>query len=130
MDALTVTVWMDSWQMECCGEPFSTGDAVDWTVHRPDREWLAKVLGPERAAGVDFAEEHHGDADPEREENRVRGTVTALQYVHCRYAPGADRTLHAVPGTALLSDVDRAEKWVEDRGEHRFLGYLVRLRRA
>lgn len=40
-----VPVWMDSWQYECCGDPFAVGDRVHWTVHPADLEFLAPPLG-------------------------------------------------------------------------------------
>lgn len=34
-------VWVDAWQMQCCGDPFAVGSRVAWTLSEPDREWLA-----------------------------------------------------------------------------------------
>ncbi|NGO77893.1 hypothetical protein G6045_19840 [Streptomyces sp. YC504] len=121
-----MTVWMDSWQMECCGTPFSLGERVDWAVREPDRNWLAGVLGSQAAAQVDAAEGHHGDVDPETT-HRATGTVTGIQYVHCRYATASDRTRHPVPGSGTLTAVHEAEQWVRDSGESEFVGYLVQV---
>ncbi|MFF0303105.1 DUF6578 domain-containing protein [Streptomyces sp. NPDC004562] len=30
----TVTIWVDGWQMQCCGESFAPGDAVSWPLLR------------------------------------------------------------------------------------------------
>lgn len=42
-----MTVWVDFWQMQCCGEPFRTGDQVAWTVRATDPDWLEVMLGPQ-----------------------------------------------------------------------------------
>ena len=31
---MDMTVWVDSWQMQCCGEPFCRGSQVAWTLAR------------------------------------------------------------------------------------------------
>jgi hypothetical protein len=66
--------------MRCCGEPFAIGSAVSWAVRDADQAWLEEVLGPETAATVDAAEEHH-DGDDGR---TVHGTVLSIAGVHCR----------------------------------------------
>ena len=41
-------VWIDAWQMQCCGDPFAVGDRVAWTVSNAvEREWLETLVGPE-----------------------------------------------------------------------------------
>ncbi len=122
-----MTLWVDAWQVQCCGEPFRLGSPVAWTVREADPDWLEAVLGAKAASGVDGAEEHHGGL-PEHTEP-VRGVVTRIWAVHCRYAPrpGDPRALYPVPGSGVLTDVDSADGRVADRGEERFVGYVVRL---
>src|SRR3954451_24359290 len=103
-------VWVDDWQLQCCGDPFSVGSEVTWTLsHEPDREWLTEVIGAAFASSVTHAEEHHGGL-PESWP-RTTGRVTAIRSVFCRYAPvGTDsRTLSPVPGSGRLHDIDRAD---------------------
>jgi hypothetical protein len=102
-------VWVDAWQMQCCGEPFRVGARVTWTLRAPDNDRLAMILGPD--VKVDAAEEHHGGV-PE-DAPRTTGTVRGIQAVH--YGP-AERT-----------EVRSADGWTKDRGELKFAGYLVRL---
>ncbi len=40
-----MTVWVDSWQMRCCGEPFRVGSQVAWTLSGADPDWLGAMLG-------------------------------------------------------------------------------------
>jgi hypothetical protein len=122
-----MTLWVDAWQVQCCGEPFRLGSPVAWTVREADRDWLQAVLGAEAAPGVDGAEEHHCGT-PEGTEPTT-GVVTRISAVHCRYAPrpGDPRALYPVPGSGVLTDVDSADGRIVDRGEERFVGYVVRL---
>lgn len=125
---MTVTLWVDAWQMQCCGEPFRLGSQVAWTVGEADPDWLEAVLGAETSPGVDGAEEHHGGIPEDTEP--TTGLVTCISAVHCRYAPrpgGDPRTLCPVPGSGVLADVDSADGWVADRGDECFVGYVVRL---
>ena len=82
-------VWLDSWQMQCCGGKFSVGDRVSWTlVPEPDLEFPESVLGKARAALVTHREEHHGGLAAGAP--TTSGVVRSIQAVSCRYAPGPD----------------------------------------
>jgi hypothetical protein len=119
-----MTVWVDAWQMQCCGDDFSAGSRVSWTLADADADWLRAVLGDDIA--VDAAEEHHGgvpDGTPP-----TTATVTAIAAVHCRYAPGRgrdERTLAPVRASAVLTPVTSADGWTPDRDDLHFAGYLV-----
>lgn len=120
-------IWVDDWQVQCCGDAFSVGATVSWTVQEPDREWLTGLLGDQVAATVDAAEEHHGDGPLER----VEAEVTEISAVHCRYAlkPGAD-ALYPVEGSSVLTPLTEADGWTPNRGELSFVGYLVTLAKS
>jgi hypothetical protein len=125
---MDITVWVDHWQMQCCGKPFSRGSQVAWTLGPADPEWLQAVLGANRQQTVDAAEEHHGGV-PE-DTVPTEGTVIWIAAVHCRFAPkpsGDSRTLYPVPDSGTLTEVDSADGWTADRGDEKFTGYLVRL---
>jgi hypothetical protein len=125
---MSMTVWVDGWQMQCCGEPFRVGSQVSWTLRDADPDWLGAVLGADAQQAVDAAEEHHGEA-PEGTTPR-QGTVIHITAVHCRYAPrpsGDARTLYPVPASGVLTDIESADGWVSDHGDERFAGYLVQL---
>ena len=34
-DGVRLTVWIEDWQHECCGEPFSIGETLHWTLGEP-----------------------------------------------------------------------------------------------
>ncbi|MDX6764822.1 DUF6578 domain-containing protein [Streptomyces sp. F8] len=60
---MRLTVWVDDWQMQCCGEGFAPGDVVSWQLLEADPEDYADVVGEDLAAGIDFHEEHHGGGE-------------------------------------------------------------------
>jgi len=60
----------------------------------------------------------------------IRGTVTHIAAVHCRYAPrpgSESRTIYPVAGSGVLTIIESADGWTADRGDERFAGYLVQL---
>ena len=121
-----MTVWVDAWQMQCCGERFSVGSRVSWTLAEADINWLRTIL--DAGVTVDAAEEHHGGAPDDAPQTTV--TVTAITAVHCQFAPapGADeRVLSPVRSSAVLTSVRSADGWTPDRDGLHFSGYLVRV---
>ena len=128
LSVMGMTVWVDSWQVQCCGEPFHRGSQVAWTLGPADTVWLEEILSPHARQPVDAAEEHHGGL-PEDAQATV-GTVTGIAAVHCRFESspgGGPPAFCAVRGSGVLTDIERADGWTLDRGEERFVGYLVRL---
>jgi hypothetical protein len=125
---MIMTVWVDSWQMQCCGTPFRRGAKVTWTLRDADPDWFATMLGPFVRRTVQAEEEHHGGV-PE-DTPPTTGTVTLIAAVHCRYAPrGSDPgPSYPVPGSGVLAEVASADGWIADRGKERFVGYLVQLK--
>ncbi|WP_158610889.1 DUF6578 domain-containing protein [Micromonospora endolithica] len=125
---MEIRVWVDDWQMQCCGEPFAVGDRVSWRLRDLDPEWPGLVLGSDLTAGVDQAEEHHGRVSEDL--SPVTGIVASIHAVHCRYAPLSDERpthRHPVPGSGAMTSVRSADGWTPDRGDLTFAGYVVRL---
>ncbi|MFF9848014.1 DUF6578 domain-containing protein [Streptomyces litmocidini] len=127
---MTLTIWVDGWQMQCCGENFAPGDVVSWKLLEVDPEDYADVVGGERGDGIDFREERHihdeGHAPTSVE-------VVSITEVHCRYGvpPGAtDKANRPVPGTTVLVPVEKADGRAKARPDVSFAGYLVTARRA
>ncbi len=76
--ARTELVWIDDWEMQCCGEPFSVGDSVDWPASPlSDGSWCAE-LGLEKAPSWIYSA--HCD-----DEGQLRGTVEEIEAVFCRF---------------------------------------------
>jgi hypothetical protein len=127
---MRVRVWVDSWQMQCCGEPFRVGSQVEWTLGDADRDWINAMLGPDAQQAADAMEEHRGGLPAETPP--TRGTVTRIAAARCRYAPrhGCDsRARYPVPGSGVLSDAESADGWTPDHGDLQFAGYLAQFER-
>ncbi|MGW1749956.1 DUF6578 domain-containing protein [Streptomyces sp. NPDC002092] len=119
-------VFYESWQMECCGTPFSVGEKVSWPLRFVDadevlgggwHEEFPEIMGaggPGPQAGL-LTVETHGGKWPE-----VAGRVRAIRVVTQEYAetaPGS-RSWEPVrgPGTRRLRRVDECPKWFADEG--------------
>ncbi|SIR58385.1 DUF6578 domain-containing protein [Microbacterium sp. RURRCA19A] len=87
MDPLTARssdvtrVWLETWEWECCGEPFGIGDEVDLLLlTRTPSAAFVESVGLELAATVDAIESHHQET-PSTPEDRVRGRVRGIHAV-------------------------------------------------
>ncbi|GAB3160557.1 DUF6578 domain-containing protein [Amycolatopsis sp. NPDC004378] len=120
---METTVWVDDWQLQCCGEPFSVGSRVRWHLVASDPDSLGEVLGEEAAARVPYAEEHHGSesGDP------VEAVVRSIDAVHHRLRPSPENPqwLVHVEDSTVLRPVQRADGREPESDGLSFRGYLV-----
>ena len=58
------TVFYDSWQMECCGTPFSVGDIVKWLVLKAEQ-----LNTPVNVGAINYCYEAHSCNGVQREHN-------------------------------------------------------------
>ncbi len=121
-------VWIDAWQMQCCGDPFHVGQRVEFSTAPPrDLEFLARVLGAERAACLTDCEDHHDVSEGALA--RIAGSVEGIEAVWCRF----DVRGHPVAGTTHSALREQADGWEPEddpdpkREEPilRFVGYVV-----
>lgn len=68
---MQITVYYESWQMDCCGTPFGIGDTVEWRCDKADDSFLIKA---------DYYYEAHDIVD-----YVVTGKVVQIQMVKCEY---------------------------------------------
>ncbi len=125
MRAVRRRVWIDNWQMQCCGDPFRVGQQVQFsTTSNVDRDFLGVVLGAEAAAALTDYEDHHDlDVGPL---TPLIGTVDRIEAISCRYEQ-RDRAMYPLAGTTQVVVQDEATGWeAEAEGEGlRFVGYVV-----
>ncbi|WP_240802387.1 DUF6578 domain-containing protein [Streptomyces sp. A0642] len=87
---MALTILVDDWQMQCCGDAFAPGGVVSRTLLEADPEDYADVVGSERADEIDFCEERHGQGEGRA---LTSAEVVSIVEVHCRYGvPRVPRT--------------------------------------
>lgn len=111
--------------MQCCGDPFSVGSAIEWTVSEEvDADFLASFLSAEDAERFTHAEEHHADEGTTLQP--LKGVVRGIDAVFCSYTPRpAGRTLVPATGSGLMVRRESADGWETEERSLRFLGYGV-----
>lgn len=123
-------VWVEAWQIQCCGDPFEIGSSIQWEGLTTDGEFLETFLGPKVAGTVTFAEERH--ADPDVELMSLSGRVAAVSAVFGQFAPAASNSKMLLPveGSGVVHERKRATGWEDEVEPQYFLGYIVDLVRS
>ncbi len=93
-------VWVDDWQQQCCGEPFSVGSRVTWVLRPATGPSTTGVVTRIRTACCAYA------SDPASTDPRV-------------FAP--------VASTSVVTDVQDADAWYEAPEPLQLNGFLVDL---
>lgn len=84
------TVYLDDWEWDCCGDPFTVGDRVTLQV-RDASAALRALLGGTLGAHIDAAESHH-EIDPD--DPPARGLVGVVRSI---VGVAVDHTEHREP---------------------------------
>ena len=118
---MELRILYEQWQMECCGTPFSAGDAVQWPVCLPLKSDFPSYIGK-----IDYIYDAH-DINPGGL-FLLEGTVSSVRLLYEKYAPKHDdpRTLVPVSGTTF--DCTRAEGFEPPRDGMNCSGYIAVLR--
>jgi hypothetical protein len=70
-------VLIESWQIQCCGEPFKIGDNIKWSVTK----WMKDLEAP--LTDIDYCYENHGgNGKPLFELTGLVKKIKALYYKH------------------------------------------------
>lgn len=127
-------VWLDSWEWQCCGEPFEVGSEVEWALTPmlpEERSFLVEPLGSEILDGISHCETHHDHPHDEPRPIPTRGRVESIEAVYWTRAPrpGQDRhVVYPVEGSAVVVKRETVDGWEpEDEGGLRHEGYIVDL---
>ena len=125
-------VWIDDWEMECCGEPFGVDDYVEWPGQAVERsDWLERLFANTRVV-VDFTYDGHGQG-AESARIKVSGVVQRTDAVGSRMIRTPIDALadeHRVgEGGAVRHAIHRAQRTppFREREGVEFVGYLVNL---
>ncbi len=113
-------VYYESWQIQCCGKPFSVGEKVEWTCKIPSDYKNAHGII------IDFDEDHHGFPT-----NSITGTVTKILAERSEFPKGEKEVWYERAKTIQeeLQHADGKEsvKEDDDSTERTFWGYIVEL---
>jgi hypothetical protein len=127
-----MNVWVECWELQCCGEPFAVGDEVEWgllPVNADDRSYFTNGLGAEAAGRLTHCERHHEDVN-EKQPVPTRGVVRSITAAYWERAPrpgGKPRVFYTVPGTTVFETRDGADGWELEKDGLGFEGYVVEL---
>ncbi|MBR6338090.1 MAG: hypothetical protein IKR76_10245 [Ruminococcus sp.] len=114
------TVFYDSWQLECCGTPFTAGDKIKWVVRPNNGLYTAVDL-----SFVDYCYEAHSEYKPDF--SVIEGIVTDIRLLCQRYEPDKDRPRLLLPVSGELFPTERAEGFDEAPEGMQASGYVVGL---
>lgn len=117
-------MWLDAWEMDCCGDPFAVGDTVEWTVASPDPAWLLRVYG-EEAGGLTDVVDRHETRDACYE---LRGVVRRIRAGHVHLVPSSPgQGGRVLPAGGVLRDVRQATRFAPAPSGREHSGFLVDL---
>ena len=113
------TIYYESWQLQCCGDPFSVGDKVEWTGILSQYQNAHGII-------IDFDEEHHGFATL-----NITGTITRIIAERSEFPKGGLGVSYEKAKT-IKEDLQHANGWESDlpndeTTERTFWGYIVEL---
>ena len=115
------TVYYDLWQIQCCGDPFSVGESIEWTCISPS---LSK-----NAHGriIDFDEDHHASAT-----HILTGTIANIFAEYSEF-PKGEKEINYSKADTKFKEIQHADGWEselkdDDTTERTFWGYVVELK--
>ncbi|MEZ5412001.1 MAG: DUF6578 domain-containing protein [Acidimicrobiales bacterium] len=120
-----VRVWVDNWQMQCCGTPLRVGVEASFEVLALDRSFLSPILGEAVVSAIGWAEERHGHDEPL---HHLSGWVTGIEGAFCRYELREDgRMYEAVAGSGRTERLELTDGYEDAREGDWFMGYIVEI---
>jgi hypothetical protein len=114
------TIWVDGWEMQCCGVPFKTGKCVKWTISKCKNDFL-------QIGGIDFYYDAHSSG---KEQYEISGIVSNIQIVYALYELSYYNGQKCyIPASYKLANYDgEAGGWEKDFDDtYKFCAYLVQL---
>lgn len=119
----TCKLYYESWQLQCCGDPFAVGDKVNWTCVMPTEYKNAHGII------IDFEEEHHGFAT-----HSISGTVAQIIAERSEF-PKGKRVVHYPQAKTIQEEIPKANGHEKDfssdeKTDRTFWGYIVTLKDA
>ena len=122
-------VYYEAWQLNCCGEPFSVGDEVEWRCIVPMR--YKNVHG----VLLDFEEKHHGESSLLVKGKISRILAEKLEFPKNMRKSRREFVYHKVPAThdeiqhaCRMKESETVAPTTEDSATVKVLwGYIIEL---
>ena len=111
-------VFYESWQMECCGTPFSMGDIIKWIVCKADG-----LNTPIDVGIIDYCYEAHSSEWSNL--LVLSGKVDKIETLYQKFVPSQDNPRLLVPMDGKMIDVDMAKGFDKKIEEMEASGYIV-----
>lgn len=105
---MQITIYYESWQMDCCGTPFAIGDTVKWDCVKSDDDWIIKA---------DYYYEAH-----EKCHFIITGKVAEIYGVNCEYEQRDDGMFY--PIAYQTTPIQQVKEFMTDVAESGFLVIL------
>ena len=114
-------VYYESWQIQCCGEPFAVGDHVNWTG------FVASETKYAHGFIIDFEENHHGPSS-----HAIAGTICKILAERSE-CPKGEREIYYHRASVIHSNILRADGYEseyksDESTDRTFFGYIVILK--
>ena len=117
-------IYIEDWQIQCCGKPFKIGDTVEWIVHEDGK--------PSECSDNVIAYYYEHQSSDWEKLFIITGVVDASKalfyYLELRQYPDKKRGAYYQPIYKMAREVLVADGWDEDIKNLEFGGYEVSLR--
>lgn len=113
-------VFYDSWQMKCCGTPFSLGDSVKWLVSKPGQLYTSVSIGT-----INYCYEAH--SSDWKNLFVLEGKIEAIKILYQRYEPSESNPRLLVPVDGMIVEVEHAKVFEQDIDDTESSGFIVSL---
>ena len=115
-------VFYESWQMDCCGEPFKVGDTVNWTVGEYKKLGTCDTVD---LGKVDYYYENHlfdrGDYF------ELEGRVIDIKILYEKFGPSKSKPTALVPVSGVLRETSKVERFEKELNGMKVTGFIVTL---
>lgn len=113
-------VFYESWQMECCGTPFSIGDTVKWLVYKAE-----KLNTPVDVGEIHYCYEAH--SSDWQNIFVLEGKVETIKILYQKYVPSANNSRLLVPVDGKIIEIESAKGFDKKFNDMESSGYIVEL---
>ncbi|MHC6204169.1 DUF6578 domain-containing protein [Breznakiellaceae bacterium SP9] len=122
-------VWIEDWQMQCCGKPFAIGDTVEWLALK----WTGTDSEIVNVGKTDYLYDHH--SSDFKGLFKIQGVVAHIEAIFYHYEEKqmvlAGRSGNfMIPVSGKVRSVESANGWEKDADGMDFAAYHVALRKV